>query len=92
MPIVSDERIQPALHALLSSDADALRSSLEDDPELIHASWNGNTLLEWTTQPPQGIDPDCIAALLWECQAGLAPVCSFDLAPAVRCWRVVRSR
>jgi hypothetical protein len=70
MPMVSDERIQPALHALLSSDADGLRTSLTGDPGLVDATWNGNTLLEWATQPPHGIDRDCIAVLI-ECGASL---------------------
>lgn len=64
MLTVSDERIQPALHALLSSDAEGLRSLLSADPELADAGWNGNTLLEWATQPPHGIDRDCIAVLI----------------------------
>ncbi len=64
MSTVSDERIQPALHALLSNDAPGLRSSLRDDPELVHAGWNGNTLLEWATQLPHGISPSCIAVLV----------------------------
>lgn len=64
MSTVSDDRIQPALHALLASDAEGLRSSLNDDPELTDAVWNGNTLLEWATQPPHGIDRDCIAMLI----------------------------
>lgn len=70
MSSVSDERIQPALHALLSSDAAGLRSALTDDPDLTNAAWNGNTLLEWATQPPHGIDRDCIAVLI-ECGASL---------------------
>ena len=61
---MSDERIQPALHALLSSDARGLQSALTDDPDLLDAPWNGNTLLEWATQPPHGIDPGCIAVLI----------------------------
>ena len=64
MSTASDERIQPALHALLSSDVHQLRSALTDDPELVDATWNGNTLLEWSTQPPHGIDPGCIAVLI----------------------------
>ena len=64
MPTISDERIQPALHALLSSDTAGLRSALTDDPELVDAAWNGNTLLEWATQPPHGIDPECTVVLI----------------------------
>ncbi len=61
---MSDERIQPALHALLAGDDDALRTSLTDDPDLVDAAWNGNTLLEWATQPPHGVDRDCIEVLI----------------------------
>ena len=64
MSTVSDERIQPALHALLANDSEGLRRALADDLELVNAAWNGNTLLEWVTQPPHGIDPDCIAVLI----------------------------
>ncbi len=64
MSTVADERIQSALHALLSGDAEALRTSLADDPGLIDAVWNGNTLLEWATQPPHGVDPACIDVLI----------------------------
>lgn len=64
MATVSDERIQPALHALLSNDAEGLQSSLAADSELIDAEWNGNTLLEWATQPPHGIERECIAVLI----------------------------
>ena len=64
MSTVSDERIQPALHALLSNDAEGLRSSLGADPGLVDAAWNGNTLLEWATQPPHGIERECIAIII----------------------------
>lgn len=64
MSIVSDERIQPALHALLSNDAEGLRAALRADPALVNAVWNGNTLLEWATQPPHGIGRECIAVLI----------------------------
>lgn len=64
MATVSDERIRPALHALLSNDAEGLQSSLAADSELIDAEWNGNTLLEWATQPPHGIERECIAVLI----------------------------
>ena len=55
MPSVSDERIQPALHALLAGDAEGLRQALTNDPDLVDAAWNGNTLLEWATQPPHSV-------------------------------------
>ena len=64
MTTVSDERIQPALHALLAGDADELRAALAADTELVNAVWNDNTLLEWATQPPHGLDPACIDALI----------------------------
>lgn len=64
MSTLSDDRVQPALHALLSNDAEGLQLALADDPELADAAWNGNTLLEWATQPPHGIDPECIAVLI----------------------------
>ncbi|MDX2378438.1 MAG: hypothetical protein QNM02_01610 [Acidimicrobiia bacterium] len=35
MPTVSDERIEPTLHALLAGDAEGLRTALADDPELV---------------------------------------------------------
>ena len=46
MSTISDERIQPALHALLSSDSEGLRTALAADPGLVDAAWNGNTPLE----------------------------------------------
>lgn len=64
MSTVSDDRIQPALHALLVGDADGLRAALSDDPDLIGAVWNGNTLLEWATQPPHDVDRACISVLI----------------------------
>lgn len=64
MESASDERMQPALHALLSGDADGLRAALAADPELIDAPWNGNTLLEWATQQPHGAAPGCVAVLI----------------------------
>ena len=50
-----DERIQPALHSLLLGDADGLRAALIADPEVMTLKVEGNTLLEWTTQP--GVAP-----------------------------------
>ncbi len=64
MPFVSDERVQPALHALLASDAEGLKTALSHDPDLVEAIWNGNTLLEWATQPPHGVDQACVAVLI----------------------------
>ena len=64
MTSVSDERIEPALHALLAGDALGLQAALADDSELVDADWNGNTLLEWATQPPHGVDRACIDVLI----------------------------
>ncbi len=64
MSTVSDERIEAALHALLAGDTAGLRAALDADPELADAVWNDNTLLEWATQPPHDIDPDCIDVLI----------------------------
>lgn len=82
MSTVSDERIEPALHALLSNDAGGLRSALAVDPELVNAVWNGNTLLEWATQPPHGIERDCIAVLI---EAGASLDRALGLAG---CWNL----
>lgn len=60
----SDERIQPALHALLAGGSVALRSVLHADPELVDLPWQGNTLLEWATQPPHGISIEVIEVLM----------------------------
>ena len=51
MPASDDERIQPALHVLLSGDADGLRAALAADPESVNLEAGGNTMLEWLTQP-----------------------------------------
>lgn len=59
-----DERIQPALHALLSRDADGLREALVVDPEAVNIEVGGNTLLEWTTQPEVGPHSPKIVDLL----------------------------
>lgn len=61
---VSDSRIAPALDGLLRNDADALGTVLEADGEIVSVRWNGNTLLEWCTQPPHGIAPDVISVLI----------------------------
>ena len=50
-----DERIQPALHSLLLGDADGLQAALIADPQVVTLKVEGNTLLEWTTQP--GVAP-----------------------------------
>lgn len=50
-----DERIQSALHSLLLGDADGLHAALIADPQVVTLKVEGNTLLEWTTQP--GVAP-----------------------------------
>ena len=53
----ADERIQPALHALLSDDVDGLREALGADPEVVNLKVGDNTLLELTTQPTSATRP-----------------------------------
>lgn len=61
---VTDDRVQPALHAFLAGDVDMLRAAITSDPEIVNLSWQGNTLLEWATQPPHGIDPSVVQVLI----------------------------
>ena len=61
---IDDDRIRPALHAFLAGDATALEAAVDADPAVIDLAWNGNTLLEWATQPPHDIDPAVIEVLL----------------------------
>ena len=49
-----DERIQPALHALLVGDVDGLRAALEADPEAVNLRVGDDTMLELMTQPEGG--------------------------------------
>lgn len=60
----TDDRMTPALDAFLSGDAEALRAVISNDPEIVHLAWQGNTLIEWATQPPHGIDPVIIDVLI----------------------------
>ncbi len=60
----SDDRVQPALHAFLAGDVDLLRGAIASDPEIVNLSWQGNTLLEWATQPPHGVDPAVVQVLI----------------------------
>ena len=46
-----DERVQPALHALLSGDVDGLRAALEADPGVVNLRVGDDTMLELMTQP-----------------------------------------
>lgn len=64
MPTIEDPRVQPALEAMLHGDVDALISAIEVDPEIVKISWGDNTLLEWVTQPPHGIDDDVVDVLI----------------------------
>ena len=60
----NDDRVQPALHAFLEGDADALRAAIASDPEIVNMPWQGNTLIEWATQPPHGVDPAVVQVLI----------------------------
>ncbi|MEL6893684.1 MAG: ankyrin repeat domain-containing protein, partial [Actinomycetota bacterium] len=64
MSDLDDDRVQPALHAMLADDVEALRSTIDADPEIALKPWNGNTLLEWTTQPPHHINPAIVTTLI----------------------------
>lgn len=79
---VTDDRIQPALHALLDNDPAGLDAALRADPHLVNASWNGNTLLEWVTQPPHGIEPGVVDVLI---DHGANPDRALNLAG---CWNL----
>ncbi len=61
---MTDDRVQPALHAFLAGDVDMLRATITSDPEIVNLSWQGNTLLERATQPPHGIDPAVVQVLI----------------------------
>ena len=61
---VDDERITPALHALLSGDATGLRTAINADPEITDASWNGNTLLEWSISEQVALTPEIVGVFL----------------------------
>ena len=72
----SDERIQPALHALLVGDADGLRTALEADPDVVNLTVGGNTLLELATQPDVGPpSPAIVEVLVTAGAAGWARAC-----------------
>lgn len=60
----TDERITPALDAFLSGDTNRLQAAIDADPDITNLSWNGNTLLEWATQPPHGVEPAVIDTLI----------------------------
>ena len=83
----ADERIQPALHALLLGDADGLRAALEVDPEAVNLTVGGNTLLELTTQPDVSPPSSEIVDLTYRSDAaGWAQACvdGSEAATAIR--------
>ena len=64
MPDIGDDRVQPALHAVLAGDTAGLQAAIDADPEVVTIVWGENTLLEWTTQPPHGVTPEVIEVLI----------------------------
>jgi len=60
----TDERITPALDAFLAGDTGRLQAAIDADPEIVNLVWNDNTLIEWATQPPHGVDPAVIDVLI----------------------------
>ena len=54
MPDSNGERVQPALHAVLTGDAAGLRAALDADPGAVNLRIDGNTMLEMMTQPEGG--------------------------------------
>ena len=60
-----DQRVQPALHAVLTGDADGLRAALEADPGAVDLKIGENTMLEWMTQPEGGTPaPEIVEVLI----------------------------
>ena len=63
--VSDDERIQPALHALLTEDIDGLRAALKADPGVVNLKIGENTMLELMTQPEGGPpSPDVVQVLI----------------------------
>ncbi len=60
----NDERFQPVLDAFLSNDASALQDAIDRDRAIVNLAWGDNTLIEWATQPPHGIDAAVIDVLI----------------------------
>ena len=59
------ERIQPALHAVLTGDVGELRAALDADPGAVNLPVGENTMLEWMTQPEGGPpSPEMVRHLL----------------------------
>ena len=60
-----DERIQPALHALLIGDVDGLRAALDADPGVVNLKVGDDTMLELMTQPEGGSPaPEMVGVLI----------------------------
>lgn len=60
-----DERVQPALHAVLTEDPEGLRAALEADPGVVNLKVGENTMLEWMTQPEGGPpSPEMVEVLI----------------------------
>lgn len=64
MADIDDQRVQPALHAMLADDPDGLQAAIDADPGIVEMAWGENTLLEWVTQPPHGIGEGIIDVLI----------------------------
>lgn len=64
MASIGDARVQPALHAILERDAASLQRAIDADRGIVAEVWDGNTLLEWLTQPPHQIDDEIVAVLI----------------------------
>jgi len=79
-----DERVQPALHAVLTGDAGGLRAALEADPGVVNLTIGENTMLEWMTQPEGGPPaPEVVEVLI---EAGAYLDRALNLAG---CWNLV---
>ena len=60
-----DERIQPALHALLTGDVDGLGVALEADLGVVNLRVGDDTMLELMTQPEAGTpSPEMVEVLI----------------------------
>ena len=65
MPDGDDERIQTALHAVLTGDAAGLRAALDADPGAVNLRIGENTMLEMMTQPEGGPpSPEIVEVLI----------------------------
>ena len=66
-----DERIQPALHALLSGDVGGLRVALDADLGAVNLRVGNDTMLEMMTQPEGGPPPPEMVGVLIDAGAYL---------------------